>query len=235
MTTPPWWQAAFGPDYEQVYAHRSDDAASAEVAGLLPHLGAGPVLDACCGNGRHLAALSRAGIAAVGFDYSANLLRSAAGRTEVVGRVSRADVRAIPYAGEFSAVLVLFTAFGYFDEADNRVALAALAGQCARGGNLVLDLPDPARVHAELILESSKSVAGLQITEKRRIDGNRVAKDVRISRPDGSVHAYTESVRLFAADEIAQLAESVGLQVSACWPSLRGAAVDDGRQVWWLS
>ena len=235
MTTPPWCQAAFGPDYEQVYAHRSDDAASAEIAGLLPHLGKGPVLDACCGNGRHLAALNRAGIAAVGFDYSAHLLRSAVGRSEVVGRVSRADVRAIPYAGEFSAVLVLFTAFGYFDEADNRVALAALAGQLAPGGKLVLDLPDPQRVCAELILESSKSVAGLQISEQRRIDGNRVVKDVRISRPDGSVHAYVESVRLYTSEEIARLAASVGLRVSACWPSLRGADVDEGRLVWWLS
>ena len=235
MTTPPWWQAAFGPDYELVYAHRNDDAASAEIAGLLPHLGAGPVLDACCGNGRHLAALQRAGIAAVGFDYSANLLRSAAGRSAVRGRVSRADVRAIPYAGNFSAVLVLFTAFGYFDEADNGIALAALAGQLAPGGTLVLDLPDPARVRAGLVPESSKSVAGLQITEQRRIDGNRVVKDVRISRPDGSVHAYTESVRLYGADEIVRLAEAVGLRVRTCWPSLRGAAIDEGRQVWWLS
>ena len=235
MTTPPWWQAAFGPDYEQVYAHRSDDAASTEIAGLLPQLGTGPVLDACCGNGRHLAALQRAGIAAVGFDYSANLLRSAAGRAAVQGRVSRADVRAIPYAGNFSAVLVLFTAFGYFDEADNRVALAALAGQLAPDGKLVLDLPDPQRVRAELIPESSKSVAGLQITEQRRIEGNRVVKDVRISRPDGSVHAYTESVRLYGADEIASLAEAVGLRVRACWPSLRGAEIDESRQVYWLS
>ena len=234
MTEIPWWQAAFGPDYELVYAHRSDDAASAEIAGLLPHLGAGPVLDACCGNGRHLAALQRAGRSAVGFDYSANLLRSAASRSEVMGRVSRADVRAIPYAGNFSAVLVLFTAFGYFDEADNGIALAALAGQLASGGKLVLDLPDPARVRAGLIPESSKSVAGLQITEQRRIAGNRVDKDVRISRVDGSVHAYTESVRLYSADEITRLASAVGLRVSACWPSLRGAEIDEGRQVWWL-
>ena len=135
----------------------------------------------------------------------------------------------------FSAVLVLFTAFGYFDEADNGVALAALAGQLAPGGKLVLDLPDPARVRAGLVPESSKSVAGLQITEQRRIDGKRVIKDVRISRPDGSVHAYTESVRLYAADDIARLAESVGLRISACWPSLRGVDVDEGRLVWWLS
>jgi len=235
MTATPWWQAAFGPDYEQVYAHRSDEAASAEIAGLLPYLGAGPVLDACCGNGRHLAALQRAGMAAVGFDYSANLLRSAASRSEVMGRVSRADVRAIPYAGNFSAVLVLFTAFGYFDEVDNGVALAALADQLAAGGSLVLDLPDSQRVRAGLVPESAKSVAGLTIREQRRIEGQRVVKDVHISRADGSVHAYTESVRLYAADEIARLATSVGLRVTACWSSLRGQGIDEGRQVWWLA
>ena len=234
MIPPPWWQAAFGPDYEAVYAHRSDDAAMAEIAGLVPYLGDGPVLDACCGNGRHLAALQRAGIAAVGFDYSANLLRSAATRPEVSGRVSRADVRAIPYTGGFSAVLVLFTAFGYFDEADNGRALAALAGQLAAGGSLILDLPDPQRVRAGLVPESVKSVAGLTIREQRRIDGPRVLKDVQISRTDGSVHAYTESVRLYAEDEIADMAASVGLRVRACWPSLRGQEIDDGRQVWWL-
>ena len=86
-----------------------------------------------------------------------------------------------------------------------------------------------------LVPESSKSVAGLQINEQRRIEDQRVVKHVRISRPDGSEHAYTESVRLYGADDIACLAVSVGLRVSACWPSLRGAAVDDGRQVWWLS
>lgn len=234
LPPPPWWQAAFGPDYELVYAHRSDDAATAEIAGLLPHLGSGPVLDACCGNGRHLAALQRAGITAVGFDYSANLLRSAATRAEASGRVSRADVRAIPFAGNFSAVLVLFTAFGYFDEADNGVALAALAGQLAAGGSLVLDLPDPQRVYASLVRESSKTVAGLTIREQRRIEGQRVVKDVHISRPDGSLHTYTESVRLYAADEIGRLATSVGLRVNACWSSLRDAAIDEGRQVWWL-
>ena len=234
MITSPWWQAAFGPDYELVYAHRSDDAAMAEIAGLLPHLGRGPVLDACCGNGRHLAALQRAGVSAVGFDYSANLLRSAATRAGVSGRVSRADVRAIPFAGNFSAVLVLFTAFGYFDEADNGVALAALAGQLAAGGSLVLDLPDPQRVRAGLVPESSKSVAGLTIREQRRIEGPRVIKDVHISRADGSVHAYAESVRLYSGEEIAHLAASVGLRVRTCWPSLRGEAIDEGRQVWWL-
>ena len=75
----PWWKAAFGAHYETLYAHRDDASAAAEVAGLLPRLrqAPGPILDACCGNGRHLAALRAAGLPAFGFDLSADLLRSA--------------------------------------------------------------------------------------------------------------------------------------------------------------
>ena len=232
--TAPWWVAAFGPDYLQVYAHRDDDAAVAEVAGLQPMLGHGPVLDACCGNGRHLAALRRLGVTAVGFDYSSTLLTSASVRPEVAGRTARADVRAIPLAGNFSAVLVLFTAFGYFDEADNARALAALAGQLAADGRLLLDLPDPERLRATLVPTSERQVGELRVSERRRLDGPRVVKDVTITRADGSTHAYTESVRLYSAAEIAALAAGAGLHVETWWPGLRGPTSDEGRQAWWL-
>ena len=230
----PWWIAAFGPDYLNVYAHRDDEAASAEVAGLLPMLGNGPVLDACCGNGRHLEALQRGGMTAVGFDYSATLLAVAQLRAAVSGRTARADVRAIPLCGGFSAVLVLFTAFGYFDEADNARALAALAGQLAPGGRLLLDLPDPERLRATLVPQSERRIGELLVRERRRLDGTRVVKEVTITRADGSTHAYTESVRLYTAAEVASLAARSGLRVEACWSGLRGATSDEDRQAWWL-
>ncbi len=234
MTADPWWIAAFGPEYLQVYAHRDDGAAAAEVAGLAPLLGDGPVLDACCGNGRHLAALRQRGILAVGFDYSPTLLTSASARAEVHGRTARADVRAIPFSGNFSAVLVLFTAFGYFDEADNARALAALAGQLAPRGRLLLDLPDPERLRATLVPTSKRQVGELRVSERRWLDGLRVLKEVTITRADGSTHAYRESVRLYGAQEIETLAMGAGLLVEACWPGLRGPSSDEGRQAWWL-
>lgn len=226
----PWWQAAFAADYLAVYAHRDDASADAEVAGLMPMLGGGPVLDACCGNGRHLAALRRRQVAAVGFDWSSDLLRVGRARS----RTARADVRNIPFSGGFSAVLVLFTAFGYFDEADNLTALRALAGQLAPGGRLLLDLPDPERLRASLIPASERTVDGLVVSERRRLAGPRVLKDVRIVHPDGRERSYTESVRLYGAEEIAALAAAVGLRVEARWPGLRGPACGDGRCAWWL-
>ena len=231
MVSEPWWQAAFAADYLAVYAHRDDASADAEIAGLMPMLGAGPVLDACCGNGRHLAALCRRGVAAVGFDWSGDLLR--AGREPL--RTARADVRSIPFSGGFSAVLVLFTAFGYFDEVDNLAALHALAGQLAPGGRLLLDLPDAERLRAGLVPESERLVRTLRVHERRRLDGPRVLKDVRIIHPDGRERTYTESVHLYTGAEITTLAAAVGLRVEACWPGLRGADLDDGRHAWWLS
>ena len=230
----PWWVAAFGPDYLTVYAHRDDGAAAAEVAGLLPMLGNGPVLDACCGNGRHLAELRRRTLPAVGFDYSATLVQSANARGAVAGHVTRADVRAIPFTGGFSAVLVLFTAFGYFDEADNVHALAALARQLAPGGRLLLDLPDPERLRQSLVPFSERQAGDLFVSERRSLVGSRVVKDVTITRADGSSHAYQESVRLYTATEIAELAARVFLRVETCWSGLRGPTSDEGRQAWWL-
>ena len=230
----PWWVAAFGPDYLTVYAHRDDSAAAAEVAGMLPLLGTGPVLDACCGNGRHLAELRRSSRVAVGFDFSATLLQSANARSAVVGHTARADVRAIPFTGGFSAVLVLFTAFGYFDEADNGHALSALAGQLAPGGRLLLDLPDPERLRQSLVPFSERQAGDLFVSERRSLVGSRVVKDVTITRADGSAHAYQESVRLYTATEIAELAARVGLRVETCWSGLRGPTSDEGRQAWWL-
>ena len=230
MAEPPWWQAAFGADYLAVYAHRDDASAAAEIAGLLPRLGVGPILDACCGNGRHLAALRRSGQVAVGFDWSADLLQ--AGR--VPSATVRADVRAIPYAGGFSAVLVLFTAFGYFHEGDNAAALAALAGQVAPGGLLLLDLPDGVRLRANLIPRSAREVAGIAVIEERRLVGARVLKDVHLRHADGRERRYTESVRLYEPQEIAALAGTVGFTIEDTWRSLRGPQQDDGRAAYWL-
>jgi SAM-dependent methyltransferase len=227
----PWWQEAFAADYLQVYAHRDAAAAAAEIAGLAPHLGHGPVLDACCGNGRHLAALRARGVAAVGFDWSRDLLVASG----APGLGARADVREIPFAGGFSTVLVLFTAFGYFAEEDNARTLAGLARQVAPGGRLLLDLPDPARVRATLVPLSRKEVGGLVVAERWWLDENRVLKEVRIQHPDGRVRAYTESVRLYVPDELIALAAGAGLRVVERWASLRGATADDGRHVWWLS
>ncbi len=60
-----WYVAAFGECYPQLYAHRDDEGAARELAGLAlllgRPLGGARVLDLCCGTGRHAQVLAEAG------------------------------------------------------------------------------------------------------------------------------------------------------------------------------
>lgn len=233
-----WWDDAFRAAYLEVYHHRDDASAAGEIAGLLPRLRAvpGPVVDAACGAGRHLAALRAAGIPAVGFDLSADLLASARGRTGCAGHLVRGDLRAPPLAGGCGAVLCLFTAFGYFDETANAACLAALAGLLAPGGLLLLDLPDPDRVRAGLVPRSERRTpGGWRVVEERWLDGARVAKSVVATPPDGEAVHWQEWVRIYTPYELSGLADAAGLVLTERWPSLVGPTCDQGRLVAWLS
>ena len=232
-----WWSEAFRSAYLEVYSHRSDEQATAEVAGLLPRLrtAPGPVVDAGCGAGRHLAALRAAGLPAVGFDLSPELLTVAASRPPCTGRLARGDLRSPPLAGGCGAVLCLFTAFGYFDDAGNVACLAALGGLLAPGGWLVLDLPEPAAVRRGLVPASERVTAGgWRVVEHRRLSGSRIEKDVEAVPPDGRTVRWQESVRLHESGELAEMARSAGLLWAGSWPGLGGPEDQQNRLVAWL-
>jgi len=231
-----WWRAAFAEHYSEVYHHRDDSSATREIAGLLPRLRAapGPVLDACCGGGRHLAAMRAAGLDAYGFDFSAHLIAQAQARKECTGRVVRGDMRAPPFGGGFGAITLLFTAFGYFDDAGNAATLAALAKLVVPGGWLVLDLPDPERMRANLIPESSRTTpAGVEVLERRRLCHPYVEKTVSVFDNGIIVATWLERIRLYDRADIIALGQSASL-TAEWWPGLEGPRSDAGRLVAWL-
>jgi SAM-dependent methyltransferase len=237
MADPGWWTTAFTAAYQEVYHHRTDAQAAIEVSGLLPRLrqAPGPVIDAGCGAGRHLAALRAADIPVVGFDLSPDLLAAARTRDACRGRLARADLRAPPLATGCGAVLCLFTAFGYFDDTGNTACLIGLADLLAPGGWVVLDLPEPQRLRSGLVPESRRSTpGGWVVDERRRLVGDRVEKDVEARPPQGEPICWRESVRIYDALGIAALAASAGLDVDVIWPGLGGPDDQAGRLVAWL-
>lgn len=237
MAASHWWTEAFTSAYLEVYHHRSDAQAAQEIAGLVPRLAQapGPIVDAGCGSGRHLAALRDAGLTAIGFDLSADLLAVASGRQHCRGRLARADLRRPPFSEGCGAVLCLFTAFGYFDDAGNAACLAGLGGMVAPGGWVLLDLPEPEALRGNLQAASERRTPGGWIVRERRwIAGDRVEKSVEATPPDAAAVTWQESVRLYREAELHAMANAAGLVPDGIWPGLRGPDDQAGRLVCWL-
>lgn len=223
----PWWEAAFGEDYLDVYAHRDDASAIREVAFatdvLALPLGA-RVLDAGCGAGRHVRALAAQGLRVVGLDRSLPLLR----RATRYGRPARyvaADLRALPFpAGVFDAVVSFFTSFGYFDDAGDRRHLAELRRVLRPGGALLLDYLNAPHLIRCLVPSSTRQAGVRELREERSIRNGRVEKRVEVRR-EGQVEAsWTESVRLYDARELRALLADAGFSTVAVYAGLAGGA-----------
>jgi len=235
----PWYDEAFDAGYLELYPHRDGTAARAEVAallarGLLP--GGGRVLDLGCGFGRHLAALVEAGADAWGLDRSRALLARVP--PGLRGRVVRGDFRALPFrSGAFAAVAMLFSSFGYFEDEENGRVLAEVARVLAPGGLVVLDLMNPPRLRATLVAESRTTRAGVELRERRRLEGARVVKEVEARAADGSVRRWREDVRLYEPAELAPLLGRAGLELRRVEGDFDGRAhgPEAPRQILWAA
>lgn len=237
----PWYEEAFREDYLALYPHRDLDAARSEAAGLVERGVGGRTLDLCCGFGRHAAALLELGVDVYGMDLSAELLARVSGMPrgdELAARVCRGDARALPFAPRaFDSLVMLFSSFGYFDEAGNGAVLAEIARVVRARGLVVLDLMNAARVREGLVPESVTERGGESWIERRRLtdDGRRVLKDVLVRGPSGGERRWHEDVRLFDAGELPELLARHGLAVDRVEGDFDGApfAADSPRQLVW--
>ena len=232
-----WFRRAFGGDYLRVYRRRSDAAGRREAAFAAEALGLAPgdrVLDLACGAGRHTAPLVESGFEVVGLDLSRPLLGEARVRLAAVEGPSRGlvvgDMRHLPFARGFRAVLSFFTSFGYFSaDGDDRRVLGEMARVTEPGGGLLLDLPDRETVIEGLVPRSEREEEGARIEERRWItpDGRRVEKEILVHR-DGASERYHESVRLYRHDEIETKLAAAGWRVERRVGDFEGAPWEAG-------
>lgn len=208
-----WFRSWFGPLYEELYSHRDPDEAAVQVATLLSRTGSptGPILDAGCGAGRHLACLRSEGLNAFGLDLSLHLLGRAT--SDRCGPVVCADLRLPPFRpGTFELVASFFTVFGYLDTpADDAALFTSLASLVRSGGWLYQDLPNPTHVRANLVARDERPIAGGVVVQERRIEGDQVLKTITVKRGGHDPEQYLERVRLWELEEMDRLATHTGL------------------------
>jgi SAM-dependent methyltransferase len=108
----------------------------------------GPVLELMAGTGRVSLPLAAAGVRLTCVDASAGMLAVLSEKLaarELVAEVVHADVRALALPAAFDLALLPFNAFmELVTEADQRAALAAVAGCLKPGGRFVCTLHNPA-------------------------------------------------------------------------------------------
>ena len=109
------------------------------VLALLPDVSGLTVLDAGCGSGRYLQALKTRGAFVVGMDLSAAMLTRA---RELTGRVTRGDLRALPFDDGTIDVVVCALALGDIAELDD--ALREIARVTRAGGCVIYSVVHPA-------------------------------------------------------------------------------------------
>jgi len=106
---------------------------------LLPDVRGLTVLDAGCGSGRYLRELGDRGARVIGADVSSAMLERA---REATRRITRADVRSLPFAGMTIDLVVCGLALG--DIAELELALAEIARVLRPGGRVVYSVVHPA-------------------------------------------------------------------------------------------
>lgn len=102
------------------------------------------ILDLCCGPGRYAVELAQRGYDLVGLDINEQyitLARQLAEREGVQATFLTGDMREIPFASHFDAIINVGTSFGFFDrEVEDRRVIAAVAKALKPSGIFLLEM-----------------------------------------------------------------------------------------------
>lgn len=229
--TKPWYEKSFGSLYLQLYAHRSGEEAQSQIEAMIKLIDpdtSGPLLDLCCGAGRHLAALRSCGFnELVGIDLSEDLLTVAREVTSDFSGITiqQGDMREIPYTNHFTTVVSLFTSFGYFsDDEENHRVINSIYRSLKSTGKFLMDYLNRDYVIANLVTEDRKESQGNQFYNRRWItdDGKRVEKETVVTMSTGEEHTFNESVRMYSSVEMMKMLERAGFSQSTIYGTLNG-------------
>lgn len=137
---------AFDQDYLYFYAHLTPELSEEQTDLIWRLLEIEPgmeVLDLACGHGRIANRLAARGARVAGLDRTPAFLELARRDAAAMGvevEYVEGDMRAIPWEGRFDRVVSWFTAYGYFDDEENREVLRQVRTALRPGGRFLVEL-----------------------------------------------------------------------------------------------
>jgi SAM-dependent methyltransferase len=183
-----------------------------------------PVLDLCCGYGRHTIPLSDS-CRIVGLDRSDVMIGRARSDNPGTAAFLQGDMLALPFQPEtFSAVLSLFSSFGYFnDENQNYRVLQGISETLIPGGRFLIETVNREFVVRHSAPQQVYRPENMTLIEERSFDpiSSRSHVDVTVFQDGRETHLH-HSIRIYAFTELEMLLESVGLQTVSVWGDYLG-------------
>ncbi len=200
----------FDEDYLHFYSPMlTDEVSDAQAARIWNLLGVAEgacVLDLACGHGRIANRLAQRGAVVTGLDATALFLDAAkrdALNRQVTVEYVEGDMRAIPWVDRFDAVVSWFTAFGYFDDDQNRDMLTGIRRALRPGGRFLVELNHKDGMLPVWLPSSIQRIGGDVLIDERVFDSltGRVNTNRMIVR-NGEVRHLSFFVRMFSFTEL---------------------------------
>ncbi|MBN2288209.1 MAG: class I SAM-dependent methyltransferase [Candidatus Glassbacteria bacterium] len=227
MTFPEWFNDKFGAYTREIYRDEvpASGAQAEAVSALLGPPGDLPLLDLCCGWGRHAAPLAGKGYRVVGLDGCRYFLEQVpeTGTGSSGGSISavRGDMRELPLRdGSFGAVIQMYTSFGYgTDPEDDRRVLGQVYRVLADRGCYLLDLINWTVARRAFNGKYEQAYPSFDMVEDCRIGPENLLRVKRalLFRDGRKAHIYEFEIRMFGVEDLTVMLEDAGFRVVGLW------------------
>ena len=226
-----WFENWFSsPYYRVLYQHRDELEAEEFIHSLLKYLqplAGSKMVDIACGEGRYSKVLAEHGYEVTGIDLSLPSIEKAKGEEDENLHFYVHDMRFPFYINYFDYAFNFFTSFGYFvKERDNQMAAKSFAAGLKKDGILVIDYLNKDQVLANLVADETVHKGSYTFKINRRLENNKILKDIRFKDAEGHERHYVESVAAFGLSDFVKIFRNAGLQLVGTFGNYKLGAFD---------
>lgn len=196
-------------------------------------------LDIAGGFGRIGSELIRRNLVCSFVDLDLNELFLHLAKKRGISNAVQGDMRILSFRDKsFDLALIMFTAFGYFDDEDNFRVLKEAYRVLDYSGVLVLDLPNYSIISNNFSTSREMALSnGSVIKYKRRIEGKYLIEErSRIKEGQEQENLLPIRLRIYYPEEIVKLSLKVGFnQVKIVDQELKEFSSSKSRRLWVIS